>query len=856
MIYFCCDERRRMAVGAHPTLRGIDFLEVSPDQRQLFVHFVGVTGKNPVPPNLTRDNVTVTGGERITDIQVVSVSYDGAVLVVTVDDDGNPANGVGDFSTYTLSLVEASVPPSLGLDPLLSSVDFSFKAECPSEFDCKEKRVCPPEPLLSPEIDYLAKDYASFRRLMLDRMALLMPQWKDRNPADLGVALVELLAYVGDHLSYQQDAVSTEAYLGTARKRVSVRRHARLVDYFMHDGCNARVWVHVKVNASADGSVLLGPSPPDNRPGTMLLTKVDVSRGPLPSARVKAAVNAGAQVFETMHDVALREAHNEISFYTWGNERCCLPKGATRATLKGHYSELKAGDVLICEEILGPQTGEPGDADPAHRHAVRLTEVICVKKDGNKLTDLTDPLTGTPITEIQWAAADALPFALCISSNVTDKEHGQKYQGKISVARGNIVVADHGMTIEKEELGTVPEATLFETLRPADDRCAEPARVPVPPRFRPQVKERPVTQAGTLLKVKKGSDGKQKEVRLAFDPEAPASAVFRWEWKNVLPAITLNEKTWNSRHDLLASGTFDKDFVLEVETDGTASLRFGDDQHGARPGPKTKFTASYRIGNGVAGNVGAEAIAHVVTTLNGIEDVRNLLPARGGVDPESIEHVRQSAPYAFRTQERAVTPADYEDLVIRRDVRERCDLDVQRAAATLRWTGSWHTMFLTVDRLGGAPVKEEFETKLRGCLERYRMAGQDLEVDGPSYVSLEVEMHVCVKADYFRSDVKAALLEVFSSRDLPDGRRGLFHPDHFTFGQTVYRSPIYAAAQAVPGVASVHIRKFKRQDTAGTDTETMDNGALTLGRLEIARLDNDRNFPEHGVLRVTLGGGK
>ena len=39
--------------------------------------------------------------------------------------------------------------------------------------------------------------------------------------------------------------------------------------------------------------------------------------------------------------------------------------------------------------------------------------------------------------------------------------------------------------------------------------------------------------------------------------------------------------------------------------------------------------------------------------------VRNPLPAQGGVDPESIETVRQRAPYAFRTQERAVTPEDY-----------------------------------------------------------------------------------------------------------------------------------------------------------------------------------------------------
>ena len=73
-----------------------------------------------------------------------------------------------------------------------------------------------------------------------------MPDWRERNPADLGITLVELLAYAGDQLSYYQDAVATEAYLGTARRRTSVRRHARLVDYPMHDGANARAWLASK----------------------------------------------------------------------------------------------------------------------------------------------------------------------------------------------------------------------------------------------------------------------------------------------------------------------------------------------------------------------------------------------------------------------------------------------------------------------------------------------------------------------------------------------------------------------------------------------------------------------------------
>jgi hypothetical protein len=108
--------------------------------------------------------------------------------------------------------------------------------------------------------------------------------------------------------------------------------------------------------------------------------------------------------------------------------------------------------------------------------------------------------------------------------------------------------------------------------------------------------------------------------------------------------------------------------------------------------------------------------------------------------------------------------------------------------------------------------------------------------------------------DYFRSNVKAALLEAFSNRLLPDGRRGFFHPDNFTFGQPVYLSQLYAIAQAVPGVSSVNQISLKRQGSP--NNTALHSGKLELNRLEIARLDNDPNFPENGLLTFAMQGGK
>jgi predicted phage baseplate assembly protein len=353
------------------------------------------------------------------------------------------------------------------------------------------------------------------------------------------------------------------------------------------------------------------------------------------------------------------------------------------------------------------------------------------------------------------------------------------------------------------------------------------------------------------------ASGRRETLRLRFDPQAPASQVFVWRNEDIWPSIGLDSsfdsgaailtEAWQSRRDLLNSDDEAPHFVVECEHDGSASLRFGDDHHGKRPQSKTEFDATYRIGNGLAGNIGAEAVAHVVTVDTSLAGVRNPLAARGGGEPESAEQIRRRAPQAFRTQERAVTPADYAT------VTQACP-GVQRAAATLRWTGSWHTQFITVDRTGGEPMDADYEVALAEQVEPYRMAGQDLEFNDPVYVSLEIDLSVCVAAGYFRSDVRTALLQALSNRTLPDGTRGLFHADGLSFGQTVYLSTLYAAARAVAGVESLQVTRFQRQGQ--DDTRYLSEGRMSLGRLEIPRLDNDPNFPEHGVLRLTLHGGK
>src|SRR6185503_2132183 len=105
-----------------------------------------------------------------------------------------------------------------------------------------------PEPDLQVVIDYLAKDYSSFRQALLDFIPTRLPDWTERSEADIGMMLLELFAATADTLSYMQDRVGNEAFLGSATQRRSVAGHLALIGYEMDEGAAAHTWLRFRVN--------------------------------------------------------------------------------------------------------------------------------------------------------------------------------------------------------------------------------------------------------------------------------------------------------------------------------------------------------------------------------------------------------------------------------------------------------------------------------------------------------------------------------------------------------------------------------------------------------------------------------
>jgi hypothetical protein len=175
----CRDEQRREDVRA-ASVFGLDYVEVA-DQQQLTLN-VFFLGKAPAA--IGAANVVLTGGRRIRDVQITNVRVQRQPDPTLDDYLEVRVNKAGDFSNYTISLVNAvngqpTSQPMDGFDPRYNQVCFSFKASCPTDLDCKQPCTCPPPQRTQPDIDYLAKDYESFRQLILDRMALTIPAWTE-----------------------------------------------------------------------------------------------------------------------------------------------------------------------------------------------------------------------------------------------------------------------------------------------------------------------------------------------------------------------------------------------------------------------------------------------------------------------------------------------------------------------------------------------------------------------------------------------------------------------------------------------------------------------------------------------------
>jgi predicted phage baseplate assembly protein len=353
--------------------------------------------------------------------------------------------------------------------------------------------------------------------------------------------------------------------------------------------------------------------------------------------------------------------------------------------------------------------------------------------------------------------------------------------------------------------------------------------------------------------------------------------------------VWVDGEPWEETDSLLKCGPLDQKFSLSIDEDGFATILFGDGKCGLKPDDDSLIVAEYRIGSGSVGNVGKDTLTQFDDDNNlphnshalvqeVIDSVTNPLPATGGIDIESIDDAKIAGPKSLKDLERAVTLKDYEDLVKREFQNE-----ITNAKARFVYTGSWDTIFVSVDLKGEVQTNGVDQSELFGRIRKYldsvKMIGYEVQIEEAIYVPIEIGITVYLRK-YFDSEVlRNRVFHSLSNKDnnsIVDGTSALFHPDNFTFGDPVYASKIYEVLKNAPEVKYGIITTFRKRHTAGAensskdmirsssssspspdvviaqrDEETKKNlelGYIPINNNEIITIDNDPSHPENGTL--------
>jgi hypothetical protein len=297
--------------------------------------------------------------------------------------------------------------------------------------------------------------------------------------------------------------------------------------------------------------------------------------------------------------------------------------------------------------------------------------------------------------------------------------------------------------------------------------------------------------------------------------------------------VRVDGVVWEHTDSFFTSGPADPHYAVTIDENDYLTVRFGTGQRGAVVPAGAQVRATYRVGLGRAGNVGAGAINVPVTSLAGVIAVANPFPAEGGAERETIEEAKISGPGSVITQERAVTLQDYELLA-------KGFPGVGKAKARVGLRGGYKVVqvYVVPEDAGTVPppmpsaeLKDALRQELEARQPVNRMAGVD--VLDPTYVAVDVSVDVHVKADasagLARSAVQAALNDLLAFANVD-------------FGGVLRVGDIYATLYPIPGISYVQLRRLAR------------SGAPVVGELQDVGVAA-HEMPYRGQLAVATFGG-
>ncbi|MFZ4662627.1 MAG: putative baseplate assembly protein [Caldilineaceae bacterium] len=590
------------------------------------------------------------------------------------------------------------------------------------------------------------------------------PEWTDHNPSDLGITLIELFAWMVEGLIYRLNRVPEKSYI-----------HMLNLLGITRDPATPAV-VDLSFTTNGTNPVLIRERDQFTTKQTeteeAVVFEVDEDVWVCPNILQSALIlHRGEQVTDQKGE-PLKELDQStgqeipVTNYTYQSFLSLdksipiqIEKSAS-VTLAFGFKGKRSDQVNLYFKLSPPLTQSSNvtvqwsysDAKdnywPLNRVVVNKDGTEKMQKDGIIQLMIpetwasqhpadwryTQPGSGSePITEkLFWIGLEILNNDSNQPITVTVDQIQQIYEGKPITNR---VRATNALTISQPELFGTSNGEPFQACELT---------------HRPIYRESGVSDPYRRVKIEVQEENKQGE----------------WEWQE-----------WQRSDDFPQGDS--RVYRLEPVT---GTIYFGNfvdfvdktktpDGHGRIPPKGSKIRATYRyVANGAKGNVGAGTVTQIrKLSTGGSVQVTNLLPATGGVDEESIEETKRRAPQAIRTQDRAVTIADYEYLAreigSKRVALVRClsprihtqeDYDNKLIPDQLKPNDPWH--YGNIDRSPGninlivveaqtkamPGLSEQLQREIENFLSSRRLVTTTVHVTDPRYVKINVTVKFAI----------------------------------------------------------------------------------------------------------------
>jgi len=590
------------------------------------------------------------------------------------------------------------------------------------------------------------------------RIHRLCPEWTDHNVSDPGVALIELYAWMTEMILYRMNQVPDRLYI----------KFLELIGIELFGSASAATDLLFTLTAPQPERV---PIPAGTEVSTEqvgdeepIVFMTDKALDIVPPALMSCVTRSGEQYEEHFDDLR-RTAARVVCF------RSLRPGDAFYLG----FRDSLAANLIRLHIVTGVEgAGVRPDAAPLRWE----TWTGDAWQQARLMSDTTDALNspeGGDVTLLLAERHQPVPIgrarAYWLRCKLLEAEPGQPTYRRSPelvsvevVSLGGNVTAHHAQAAPAELLGT---------------SSGEPAQAFPVRRF--PVLPRVGTETVRVVVPPPGGGREERESQL---------------WSEVEHFGMASE---NDRVFTWASATGEIRFGPRlIERDGRSR------QHGAVPPADSQlWVTGYRHGGGRRGNVGAGRLTVLRTSIPFVSTVTNLMPAKGGVDPESMENAKARGPLTLRAGDRAVTVEDFERLTLQasREVgRARClppaPGEPVRVLVVPRSDVPAASLSLT-----DLALSKSLVAAVSDHLDQRRLLTTRVQIDEPYYQGLmvvaEVQAMAGIRAESIKEDAVTALYQFINP--VTGGLDGTGWP----FGQTLNDGDINALLRGVPGVATV-----------------------------------------------------